>query len=130
MINVLRQEVWEKYGGRCAYCGEEITLKEMQIDHIFPKHLKHWLDSSVMMRDHPWMLNKNIDTKENLNPACRVCNKWKNTWTVEQFRKELESQISRLEKYSANYRMAKRYGLVVPKTLKVKFYFEQSEKEG
>ena len=34
MIN--RKEVLEKYNGHCAYCGKEITLKEMQVDHKHP----------------------------------------------------------------------------------------------
>ena len=35
MIN--RKEVLEKYNGHCAYCGKEITLKEMQVDHKHPR---------------------------------------------------------------------------------------------
>ena len=29
-----RKKVLDKYGGHCAYCGCELTLKSMQIDHI------------------------------------------------------------------------------------------------
>jgi len=32
-----RIEIYSKYNGRCAYCGEEIQLKDMQVDHIIPK---------------------------------------------------------------------------------------------
>lgn len=31
-----RLKVYEKYGGHCAYCGEAIEFKEMQVDHIKP----------------------------------------------------------------------------------------------
>lgn len=120
-----RNAVWEKYNGHCAYCGEEITVREMPVDHIFPKHLAYWLDSPVMMKDYQWMLNKDIDDTTNLNPACRVCNKWKNTWTVEQFREEIFFQVNRLEKYTAGFRMAKRYGLITETGNTVKFYFER-----
>lgn len=29
-----RMKVWQKYNGHCAYCGCEITLEEMQVDHM------------------------------------------------------------------------------------------------
>ena len=29
-----REAVFNKYGGRCAYCGCELTLRTMQVDHI------------------------------------------------------------------------------------------------
>lgn len=32
-----RLKVYNKYGGRCAYCGREIEYKDMQVDHIVPK---------------------------------------------------------------------------------------------
>ena len=33
-----RIKVWEKYGHHCAYCGREIKLEDMQIDHFIPKN--------------------------------------------------------------------------------------------
>ena len=50
MSKIDRQKVWEKYNGRCAYCGKEIALKDMQVDHIKPRRhggddsLDKWLD--------------------------------------------------------------------------------------
>jgi 5-methylcytosine-specific restriction endonuclease McrA len=32
-----RQQIHQKYNGHCAYCGCEITPKEMQVDHIVSK---------------------------------------------------------------------------------------------
>ena len=32
-----RITVYDKYDGHCAYCGREIGLQDMQIDHIKPK---------------------------------------------------------------------------------------------
>lgn len=31
-----RMKVYQKCGGRCAYCGCEIEYKDMQIDHVKP----------------------------------------------------------------------------------------------
>ena len=33
----MRETVWQKYGGRCAYCGRKIKLCDMQVDHFIPK---------------------------------------------------------------------------------------------
>ena len=32
-----RIKIHAKHRGRCAYCGAEIALKDMQVDHIVPK---------------------------------------------------------------------------------------------
>ena len=33
VTKAMRQQVYEKYGGHCAYCGRQIEYKEMQVDH-------------------------------------------------------------------------------------------------
>lgn len=35
----IRQKVYDMYNGHCAYCGCQLELKDMQIDHIKPKYL-------------------------------------------------------------------------------------------
>ena len=32
-MKINREEVYNKCGGHCAYCGNDITIKQMQIDH-------------------------------------------------------------------------------------------------
>ena len=32
-----RIEIHSKFGGKCAYCGAETQLKDMQVDHIIPQ---------------------------------------------------------------------------------------------
>ena len=106
-----REKIHSKYGGNCAYCGCEITVKEMQIDHIIPKRRFKEGDKSV-------------DDEVNLNPACGVCNNWKTGNGLETFRNELSEQINRLNSYSSNFRIAKRYGLVQEIQKPIVFYFE------
>ena len=60
----------------------------------------------------------------NLLPTCRVCNKWKSSHSVEQFRKEIEEQIKRLNEYNSNFRFAKKYNLIQETPHKIVFYFE------
>lgn len=31
-----REAVYAKYDGHCAYCGEKIAYKDMQVDHFKP----------------------------------------------------------------------------------------------
>ena len=101
-----RELIHKKYNGHCAYCGKEISYKQMQVDHIHPVY------------------NEGTDDIENLNPSCARCNKWKSTFTIEQFRHEIQEQVNRLNLRSSNYRMAKDFNLIQENNMQVKFYFE------
>lgn len=61
---------------------------------------------------------------ENYNPACRMCNFYKSTMSVEDFREQLGKLLSRLEKVFI-FRLAKKYGLIREIVEPVIFYFEK-----
>lgn len=103
----IRQRVYKKYNGHCAYCGKAIAYKDMQVDHIQARYIG------------------GKDNLENYNPACRPCNFYKSTMTIDQFRDELKKVQGRLRKVFI-YRLAVAYGLVEEKDLNVQFYFERS----
>ena len=105
----IREEVYQKYNGHCAYCGCELEYKDMQVDHVI----------SVCGNG-----DNNID---NLLPSCRMCNFYKGIADIEYFRKRLETLHERLQKPFI-YRLALKYGLIEEHKKKVKFYFEK-EKE-
>lgn len=105
----IRQKVYEKYNGHCAYCGCELNYKDMQVDHIKPVY---WHNGS--------------DDIENYNPACRMCNFYKSTYTVEKFRQRIERLHERLEKIFI-YRLAKRFGIIQENARPVEFFFERKE---
>jgi hypothetical protein len=115
-----RQEVYGKCDGHCAYCGKEITFKQMQVDHIKPLYRN---DNVVTLES--WGVVRGTDDIDNLLPSCARCNRWKSTFSLEMFRKEIELQIERLNNYNNNYRMAKDYGLISENNNKVIFYFEK-----
>ena len=103
-----RQQIYDKFGGCCAYCGCEITIKEMQADHMIPLHLG------------------GADEISNLYPACRACNHYKSTYTVEKFRAVIQQAPAVLMKSSATYRNLVRFGLIKhPEKTVVRFYFER-----
>ncbi|RPH72961.1 HNH endonuclease, partial [bacterium] len=103
-MKINRQDVYDKFQRRCAYCGKEISIKEMQVDHIHPRMLAHHLRGT----------GKDVNDYENLNPSCRACNLWKRTYSIEEFRHEIEAQVERLRKYSGGFRLAERYNLLLP----------------
>lgn len=102
----IRQQVYEKFGGHCAYCGAPLAYKDMQVDHIEAHSVG------------------GTDELENYNPACRMCNFYKGTMTIDQFRDELEKVQGRLKKYYI-YRLALKYELIQEKENEVVFYFER-----
>jgi 5-methylcytosine-specific restriction endonuclease McrA len=118
-MKINREEVYNKCDGHCAYCGVEITLKQMQVDHIEP----HWHTLSEQQAKKSG-INKGTHDISNLNPSCSRCNKWKSTWTLEQFRDVVETSLDRLERDTPNFRLAKDYGLLTIQKKPVIFYFE------
>lgn len=106
-----RKKILEKTDGHCAYCGCRIIYNEMQIDHVIP------------------IYNGGEDTESNMLPACRSCNHYKGTSSLGAFRHKLERMLDVLERDSVTYKIAKRFGLVVPKPRKIVFYFERAERD-
>ena len=112
-----RQQVYDKFSGHCAYCGCGITLQQMQIDH------KDCVDIYAGIYEAD---GKDINNIDNLFPACRSCNYYKSTMTIERFRQALECMPKVLMRDSVTYKNAVRYGLINhPENPKVKFYFEK-----
>ena len=115
-----RQKVYDKYSGHCAYCCVEITLKQMQVDHIQP----HWHTFTDQQASQAKIVKGSHDLG-NLNPSCARCNKWKSTYSVEHFRKVVETSLERLERDTPNFRLARDYGLIKVIEKPVIFYFER-----
>ena len=104
-----------KYGGRCAYCGEELLDGKFHADHINP----------IVRNSNGTCNNSEYDVFENYNPACPSCNIQKNSFTIEQFRENIKNFVFSLNKYSTQYKFAKKYGLIIENDVEVKFYYEQ-----
>ena len=103
----LRQSVYNKYNGHCAYCGCEITFKEMQVDHL-----------------NSFYNNGENQSLDNLMPACRACNFYKSTLTVDKFRQQLGLLKQRLNNQFI-YKLARKYNLIEEINKDIKFYFER-----
>lgn len=111
----IREIVYQKYGGRCAYCGKEISYKDMQVDHFKP--LRSWEAK-----------DKNANDVLNLMPACRMCNHYKRANSLEVFRRYI-SEIPRKLRNDYIYKIGVAYGNVIENEKEIEFFFERVEKE-
>ena len=115
-----REQIWLKYDKKCAYCGVEITMKQMQVDHIKPLYRN---DNVITLE--VWGVERGTDNIDNLNPSCARCNKWKSTYSLETFREIVQTSINRLERDTPNFRLARDYGLLKVTLDPVIFFFER-----
>lgn len=107
----IRQQVYDKCHGHCAYCGCDLAYKDMQVDHILA------------------VGRGGTNELDNLLPACRQCNYDKHEMTVERFRKRISKELYRSLERVFVYRLAKKYSLVREEPRTVKFYFESMDEQ-
>ena len=112
-----REAVYNKYNGHCAYCGKEITYKEMQVDHLIP----------VQRERFGRYTEEQIECFENYMPSCRRCNHSKRSYSLENYRKFVEEIPRKLEERNYIYKVGLDYKLIEPHKHKIKFYFEEFE---
>lgn len=102
--NSIRIQVYNKFCGRCAYCGREISLKSFQIDHFIP-------DTS-----------NNVIS--NLMPSCRSCNFYKSNLSIEDFRVKIYKLSFEFAVKNSVLKLLQQYFIVDIKLQTVVFYFE------
>jgi hypothetical protein len=122
-----RQRVFEKYGGKCAYCGCDL-VNGWHVDEVEPvrRNWTHEYDQHrqkhvrrIVGAAHPERFH--ID---NQNPSCASCNINKHSDSLEQFRANIGAYMKHLNNINTQYKIAKRYGLVEETGKPVVFYFE------
>lgn len=120
-----REKIRNMFDCCCAYCGKTLG-KTFHVDHVVP--IFRGVYASEKYREkRADIIGK--DEPDNMFPACPRCNRWKATWTIEQFRQEIEEQVKRLRLRSAPFRMAEDYGLIVDHSFSpVVFWFEKYNK--
>ena len=80
-------------------------------------------------KNYKTLSDDELNDIENYLPACRACNFYKSTFTLEEFRKRLSTTLfNNLEK-NFNYKLLKKYGLIKEDIKPVKFYFEKLREE-
>lgn len=123
MTKKQRQEVFNKYGGKCAYTGKELG-NDWQVDHM---------ETKFRCR----MFGKDANSPENLVPALRIVNHYKRRKSLEEWREYMKTFHTRLAKLPKKNRVEKRsktkaymlavaeaFGITADKPFNGVFYFE------
>ena len=114
----LRKRIYDKYNGRCAYCGIDLK-KRFTINHIEPKFRGS--------NDEELKRNFRIRGKSemsNYNPCCNSCNSSKSTMSLEKWRSEINKKYNRLIRDSSSFNLLVRFGMI-KRTGNCIFYFEK-----
>jgi 5-methylcytosine-specific restriction endonuclease McrA len=111
----VRERVYNKYEGRCAYCGKVLEYKQMQVDHYYPQ---------CKERFYSRRFGIDVHAEENLMPTCRRCNHYKRSATPKQFKTLMKTLHERLE---AIYilKVAVDFGMATIQPFDGLFYFEK-----
>ena len=112
----VRKQVYEKYNGHCAYCGCELDIKDMQVDHL----------DSVYRAEYE---GREVDnTTDNYMPSCRQCNFYKGAATIEEFSGKIQ-HLKKTALIDFPVRLAQKYGIIQVNEWDGKFYFEKEEEK-
>lgn len=129
-----REIVFNKYGGKCAYCGYELQ-KGWHVDEFEPVR-RSWEYVKDESGNRIWDAEKrDYKTKatvmhperfaiDNQYPSCASCNINKHSLSLEEFRELIKGFMKHLNEINTQYKIAKRYGLVIEVDKPVVFYFE------
>ena len=115
----LRALVFNKYGGKCAYCGSDLN-ESFAIDHIVP--ISRGYSNKELLRLGK---ERGTDTIDNYNPCCYSCNSSKSNLDLEVWRSELSKKYDRLLKHSSTFSLLNRFKLCIRANSEIKFYFEK-----
>ena len=118
ILTKVRESVYDKYQGHCAYCGKKLEYKDMQLDHMIPRQREHFKKYT----------EEEIECFENYMPSCRRCNHYKRAHSLETFREMIETIPQKLVRDSYIYKVGLDYNLIEEHPHKIEFYFENHEK--
>jgi len=106
----IRAIVFDKCGGKCAYCGVDL-VKGWNVDHIKPQ------------------IFGGTNDLENLNPSCKDCNNYKCHTDLEGYRNQLHKMLNEkleyLFKSKTKMQVAMNMGSIKHTLWDGKFHFER-----
>ena len=111
-----RDRILAKSGGKCWYCGCDLSGTRWQADHFHP--LVRYGDGDCAYPE--------MDTEKNLVPSCAPCNNYKSSHSIEGLRYAVSNLRESTLKQSTGLRMLYRMGLVLFNEEPVQFWFEKS----
>lgn len=140
MTSKKRQEILNKSGGLCWYCGCDISETKWHADHfeaivrrpvitgyeVVKRESFHGVDMSYSKPIYGVSVkNPDLDTKDNLVPACAPCNIMKGKLDIDGFRRLIADQ-KRLLLTKPFLRNAVRFGAIKLSDDPIVFWFEEN----
>jgi hypothetical protein len=123
-----REQVRQKFGGRCAYCGKPLGDR-WHADHFEPVERKlQYVRGKGLVATGEFHRPQN-DRLENMMPACPPCNIDKHSLPLEAWRTKLQQACAVLTRNNPTYRHALRFGLLTETEARVVFHFESPNTE-
>lgn len=120
-----REALRQKFGGRCAYCGCELT--DMHADHLEPVvrlHTDPWGNRLPVAEQR--LMNPERNVVANMMPACKGCNLHKGGYSLESWRTYIQRSAEIVRKQTSTFRTGERFGVITVSDAPVMFYFERA----
>lgn len=108
-----RLSVFNKFNGKCAYCGIDVGIDDFHVDHFIARN-----------RGFGDLSKRGSNRIDNLFPACQSCNCSKSNLSVDEFRNSLLSKHQVIYRKVSEYRILLKYGLITEVKKPILFYFE------
>lgn len=72
----LKRALWETYGKKCVYCGLELMVKDMEIDHLWPRKPAEEFNDPDLIEFEKEIKERGFveDSLENYILSCKNCN--------------------------------------------------------
>lgn len=119
-----REALRQKFDGRCAYCGCELTV--MHADHFEPV---------IRVTRDPWgrplpssersLIKPERNTVSNMMPSCKPCNLHKGGYSLNVWRDIIQRSADIVRKQTSTFRAGERFGVIAVSDEPVTFYFER-----
>lgn len=121
----VRQAVYDKYHGHCAYCGKEIDFKDMQVDHITGYGAAFYgVNGENVLQ---MIEDGSINAIDNLLPSCRRCNYYKGPFDIEALRQRILTELEHTCRQTFSTQLAIQYGMISYQPWDGVFYFERQK---
>lgn len=124
-----KEALRQKFGGRCAYCGEPLTA--MHCDHLEPVirlHTDQW--GGPLPAAEKRFMKPERNVVANMMPACKGCNLHKGGYSLESWRKYIQRSAEIVRAQTSTFRTGERFGVISVSSEPVTFYFERQAPSG
>lgn len=115
----IREQIWDKYYKRCAYCGIYLNYEDLTLDHVIPIY-RNQLAEQLIFKN----IIKGENKVSNLYPCCDRCNYNKGDYTLEEWRSQIQIEIDIVKNLKHYKFLDQRHAVKIYRD-PVVFYFEQ-----